>query len=189
MARPHKCRRVSCRPEVLLFKPAGVPMQRLETIELRLDELEALRLADVEGLYQDAAAGRMGVSRATFGRLVADARHKVAAALLGPKAIAIQGGRVTMVEKRRFKCSDCGHVFEVPFGTGRPAACPQCSSSSFCRADAPGEGGRRRRRRACRRGGARGGAAGGGQGRRCGARTGASSTNPTVTDADQEEQP
>ncbi len=140
-----------------MFKPAGVPARDLETIALRLDELEALRLADRDGLYHDEAARRMGVSRATFGRLVTSARQKVAAALLGPKAIEIKGGRITMTDKRRFQCNECGYVFDVPFGTGRPEQCPQCSSTNVSRADSPGAGGRCRRRGAC---------GGGGRGRR-----------------------
>lgn len=77
-----------------MFKPAGVPATELQAVELGLDEVEALRLADVEGLYHDAAAQRMGVSRPTFGRLVQAARHKVAVALLEGRMLVFQGGPV-----------------------------------------------------------------------------------------------
>lgn len=90
--RPKKCRRIDFRPEALVFKPAAIPMRELEVVEMGLDELEALRLADLEGLYQEEAALRMGVSRATFGRVLASARHKVAQCLLGQKCLVIDPG-------------------------------------------------------------------------------------------------
>lgn len=64
-------------------------MAELERIELGLDELEAMRLADLEGHYQEEAAAVMGVSRPTFGRIIEAARRKVADALLNGKALAI----------------------------------------------------------------------------------------------------
>ncbi len=67
-----------------------------ETVEITLDELEALRLADMEGLYQEAAARRMGVSRQTFGRIVTEARKKTARALVTGAAIEIRGGNVRL---------------------------------------------------------------------------------------------
>lgn len=62
---------------------------------MSLDEFEALRLADLEGLYQEQAAEQMGVSRATFGRIVVAARHKVAQTLVHGRALRIEGGPVT----------------------------------------------------------------------------------------------
>ncbi len=93
MPRPLSGRRVGGEPAAALWKPAGVPARGLEEIGLGLDEFEALRLADHEGLYQEAAAIRMGVSRQTFGRIVEEARRKVAAALVEGKALRIGGGR------------------------------------------------------------------------------------------------
>jgi predicted DNA-binding protein (UPF0251 family) len=61
---------------------------------MRLDELEALRLADVEGLYQEAAARRMGVSRPTFARILARARASAARALVEQKVLVIGDGPV-----------------------------------------------------------------------------------------------
>jgi predicted DNA-binding protein (UPF0251 family) len=70
----------------------------LEESCLELDELEALRLADYEGLYHEEAAGRMNISRATFGRVLGSARHKVVEAILEGKALKIEneqnGGQV-----------------------------------------------------------------------------------------------
>jgi uncharacterized protein len=119
----------------MIFKPAGVPARQLEAVEIGLDELEALRLADLEGLYQDAAAERMGVSRPTFGRLIERARHKIASALMDSKMIVFKGGPVMARDERSFECKQCGTRFAVPHGTGRPEACPSCQSTEFHRAD------------------------------------------------------
>ena len=64
----------------------------MEEVRLSADELEALRLGDLEGLYHEEAAGKMGVSRQTFGRIIEGARRKVAGALVDGKALRIEGG-------------------------------------------------------------------------------------------------
>ncbi len=87
--RPRKCRRVKCDVAADYFKPRGIPLPHLEEVELALDELEAIRLADCEGLYHEDAAAKMGVSRATFGRTLEVARRKVAECIVGGKAIRI----------------------------------------------------------------------------------------------------
>lgn len=89
MARPMICRKVSCDVTAKYFKPQGIPMRFLEEIAMELDEIEAIRLADLEGLYQFDAAARMGVSRQTFGNIIARAHKKVATALLCGKALRI----------------------------------------------------------------------------------------------------
>jgi predicted DNA-binding protein (UPF0251 family) len=142
MPRPHKCRLIAAQPLVGAFKPAGVPGRNLETIELGLDELEALRLADLEGLYHDAAAERMGISRPTFGRLLECARHKVACALFQSMMLLFKGGPVLMRGTRTFECADCRARFGKPHGTGHPTECPKCQSRNFCRvAEQRGSGG------------------------------------------------
>ena len=90
MPRPRNPRQVSFSPEVTYFKPAGVPLRDLDEVVLRPDELEALRLADLEGLYQEDAAARMAISRPTFARLVEAARKKVATALVNGSAIRLE---------------------------------------------------------------------------------------------------
>jgi predicted DNA-binding protein (UPF0251 family) len=69
------------------FKPCGVQGRLLEKVMLDADEMEALRLSDYEGLYQEVCAERMGISRTTFSRIVASARRKVIDALLHRKAL------------------------------------------------------------------------------------------------------
>lgn len=100
MPRPICKRWVACSPEATLFKPAGVPAHRLERVALMLDEVEALRLADLEGMYQEPAAELMRVSRPTFARIVESARRKVADALIHGKALCIEGGVVECARGR-----------------------------------------------------------------------------------------
>ncbi len=98
MVRPLKTRRVRHDPPTVYFKPHGVPLRLLREVTLSLDELEALRLADLEELSQEEAGQRMGVSRATFGRIAARARAKVAEALVHGHAIRVEGGEVELVD-------------------------------------------------------------------------------------------
>jgi predicted DNA-binding protein (UPF0251 family) len=162
MPRPRKPCWIGCSPGAVFFKPRGIPLWQLEEVVLPLDGFEALRLADFEGLSQEEGAERMKVSRATFGRIVESARRVVTEALLHGKALRIEGGEVVMVQ-RTFCCSDCGHTWGVPFGTGRPAGCPRCKSTNLHRAA---------EERGFARGGGQGrGPCGKGLGRRPGART------------------
>jgi predicted DNA-binding protein (UPF0251 family) len=153
MVRPKCQRRISELPKFSYFKPRGVPMGKLTEISITVDELEAIRLADYEGMYHEQAAGQLNVSRQTFGRIVQSARTKVAQALIDGLALKIEGGTVVMADKRLFECSGCDHRWEEPFGTGRPQACPSCGSKVFGRVfegDGPGRrrggGGARGRR-------------------------------------------
>ena len=134
MARPRNCRRVGSMPESNYFKPRGIPLSMLEEVVLTVDECEAIRLADLEDLYQEQAAEKMKVSRQTFGRIIESAHKKVADALVKGKALKIEGGEFEMAAMRKFKCSDCQHTWELPFGTGRPQDCPSCKSGNIHRA-------------------------------------------------------
>jgi predicted DNA-binding protein (UPF0251 family) len=136
MPRPRCPRRVAAPPRCSYFKPAGIPMAHLEEVALSVDEFEALRLADLEGLYQDEAAARMGVSRPTFARIVEASRRKVAEVLVHGRALRIAGGPVAFVGERRFRCEECRNEWPLPFGSGRPEGCPACGADSFRRLDA-----------------------------------------------------
>lgn len=133
MARPHKCRRVHWHPEYTYFKPQGIPIRALDEVNLTVDEFEAIRLADLEGLYQEQAAEKMGVSRQTFGNIISAAHLKIADSLVNGKAVKITGGMYEMEGKRAFHCAHCAHEWELDFGTGRPEKCPQCRGSDFQR--------------------------------------------------------
>jgi len=97
MSRPCRCRRIRCNPDTNYFKPRGIPLDMLEEINLTLDELEAVRLADWEELYQEDAAKKMNISRQTFGNIINSAHKKIADALLNAKALKIEGGTVKRV--------------------------------------------------------------------------------------------
>ncbi len=131
MSRPFKCRRVASMPGVTYFKPAGIPLRSLEEIRLSVEEAEALRLKDLEGLEQEQGAEKMNVSRPTFQRVLASARKKMADALLNGKAIRIEGGNFEIAH-RRFRCAN-NHKWEVPFEVAVQATsqlCPVCNEPS-----------------------------------------------------------
>lgn len=74
----------------ICFKPCKIKRHSLEQIQLLEDEMEALRLSDYEGLYQQECADKMGISRTTFSRLIISAHQKIADALLNTKALHVQ---------------------------------------------------------------------------------------------------
>ncbi len=88
--RPRRLRRIAFTPDVVYFKPAGVRMRELEQIDLEMDEIEAIRLFDVENLEQKECADKMQVSQPTFSRILDSARKKIAEALIKGKAIRIE---------------------------------------------------------------------------------------------------
>jgi predicted DNA-binding protein (UPF0251 family) len=122
-------------PESDYFKPRGIPLSMLKEVILTVDEFEAIRLADLEGLYQEQAAEKMKVSRQTFGRIIKSAHKKVAEALVTGKALKIEGGEFDTASMRKFNCYDCQHSWELPYGTGRPENCPSCKSGNIRRAE------------------------------------------------------
>lgn len=92
MPRPKLPRQIQASPPALYFKPQGVPLRCLSEVRLSFEGLEAVRLADLQGLSGAAAARRMGISRHTFGRVLAEARRQIAAALVEGQALRIEGG-------------------------------------------------------------------------------------------------
>lgn len=92
MPRPPIPRTVRYWPGAVYYKPRGIPLRTLEEVVLGLDEVEALRLADRDGLSQEEVGERMKVSRATAGRILESAHRKVADAILGGKALRIECG-------------------------------------------------------------------------------------------------
>ncbi len=128
MPRPPIERSVGGVPRITLFKPAGVPARELEQLQLTVDELEAIRLVDLDGLSHEQAAEAMGVSRQTVGRVLERGRGKVADALVGGKAIVIGGGQYR-VEPRQLCCSSCQERWVATDGASNPVACPRCGST------------------------------------------------------------
>lgn len=124
MPRPFKTRRIYGDFEAEYFKPRGRRMAELEEIFLEADELEALRLADLEDRYQNDAADLMGVSRQTFGNIVKRAHRKVADALINGKAI-----RFTPVITERRRCRGCGRRWAETAYAPKQENCPVCESN------------------------------------------------------------
>lgn len=125
MSRPKCCRQIGAIPDKTRFKPEGTSSSCAEVL-LNLDEYEAIRLADLEGLYQEQAAIRMNVSRQTFGRIVEAARRKVADVLVNGKSLRIQGGPVSMQEGVSAHCPRCHRAFGASSETRRVSVCPHC---------------------------------------------------------------
>ncbi len=107
---PGRRRRARCigfEPGFLCFKPCGRPARGLETLALRADELEALRLADLEGLYQEDCAARMGISRTTFSRTLAQARRTVSDALINGKRLLVEPSAPRSSDSQVADASEC----------------------------------------------------------------------------------
>ncbi|MBT5023160.1 DUF134 domain-containing protein [Candidatus Woesearchaeota archaeon] len=156
MVRPRKIKHVNFEPGVTYFKPRAIPLNQIEEVELTVDELETLRLVNIEKLSQADAAKKMKIHQSTFQRTLTRAREKITDALVNGKAIKIQGGEYKMPgrdgtgpvgnrrgEGRGFrgrmggpsaagpngicKCSKCG--FEQKHEQGKPCVnikCPKC---------------------------------------------------------------
>ncbi len=92
MPRPHKKRLISAMPRYTYFKPTGIPMPLLEEIVLTVDELEAMRLKNIEKLEQHDCAARMNVAQSTLQRILVSAHEKVSRAIIEGKALRIHGG-------------------------------------------------------------------------------------------------
>lgn len=132
MPRPLKPRFVERIPPAVYFKPAGVPLSMLDEVSLGVDELESLRLKDLDGLDQETAATRMNLSQSTYQRVLTVAREKVTRALVEGRAIRIEGGNYQLVA-RVYTCTDCGHRWENPSpeSSEPPKTCPRCSSGAI----------------------------------------------------------
>lgn len=141
MPRPPKPRLVEFMPNVTYFKPAGVPLSVLDEVCLGVDELEALRLKDLEGLEQEDCAKRMNLAQSTFQRILVAAREKLTRAIVEGKAIRIEGGHYRLVT-RRYVCAECGRRWEVEeTAPGKdeaeageeeaPRQCPVCGSPNI----------------------------------------------------------
>lgn len=131
MVRPKHCRQVDSLPGNTYFKPRGIPLHLLEEVILTVDEFEAIRLADLEGFYQEQAAEKMGVSRQTFGRIIKSARKKVTEVLVRGKALKIEGGAFETAPPRKFLCPVCRYAWDLPSGKERPESCPSCKNMNI----------------------------------------------------------
>lgn len=134
MARPTKWRKIENIPTVSYFIPSETDISDVPANILKLEELEAIRLKDLEGLEQSECAEKMEVSRPTFQRILLSAREKIADSLINGKTIHVEGGKFTR-NICPVKCLDCGKKWmdsyenlEVKNGE---YSCPSCGSTKF----------------------------------------------------------
>ena len=126
MPRPRRCRRVGCKPNYTYFKPAGIRMVDLEEVVLTVDEFEAIRLKDLEGIDQLECAEKMNISQPTFHRLIQSARKKIADAIINGKAIRIEGGDYIIATQQRKGRGGRGFGRGFGQGQGGECVCPNC---------------------------------------------------------------
>lgn len=122
-----RSRKINMPPRMEGFKPFGIPMRNLSSLNLLLEEFEALRLADYENLTQEEASVKMNISRPTFTRLYDKARKKVAKAFVEGKAIIISGGNFK-TDDFWYRCEDCHQttISDQPLST-----CRECNSENI----------------------------------------------------------
>jgi uncharacterized protein len=126
MPRPKCCRHIGAMPGKTSFQPEGAGPSPCEAVLLTLDEYEAIRLADLEGLYQEQAASRMNVSRQTFGRIVEAAHRKLADVIVNGKALRIEGGPVSLAAAGPLRCPRCRRAIGMVCGETTEPSCPHC---------------------------------------------------------------
>ncbi|MCF6460888.1 DUF134 domain-containing protein [Clostridium sp. Cult3] len=126
MARPIKCRKVEFLPSTTSFVPLGKDEEETKAINLKVEELEAMRLKDIEGLTQQECAEEMGISRQTFQNIIDSGRKKVAQALIEGRGINIKGGNYVFAHCR-LKCKSCNKTYEVDLIRDKDT-CPTCHS-------------------------------------------------------------
>jgi len=129
LPRPQKKRIVRQPPIHTGFKPTGVRSRFLKPLALTLDEFEAIRLADYEGLDHADSAREMEISRSTFSRLVERARGQVAEFLIHGGHLQIDGGEVHF-QSNVLRCSDCGELLHTNFDSDQ-ATCASCGSTNL----------------------------------------------------------
>jgi predicted DNA-binding protein (UPF0251 family) len=129
MARPQYNRIVHEPPLFSDFKPIGVRGQDLKQIVLTLDEFEAFRLADQQGLTHAMAADEMEISRSTFSRLIEKARKKIADFIIHGRMLTIEGGSVHF-RVNIIQCQECKHLFKMNFEQ-EITECPACHSTKI----------------------------------------------------------
>ncbi|MEW9121481.1 MAG: DUF134 domain-containing protein [Thermotaleaceae bacterium] len=123
MPRPIKSRRIEFIPENTGFMPLEKRCGLREII-LKVEELEAMRLKDIEGLSQEECAEKMMISRQTFQNIIDSARKKVATALIEGTLLRVHGGHYTMPHCK-FKCRSCGNLYDIQYEQDK-RICPIC---------------------------------------------------------------
>lgn len=123
MARPLKCRKVCAPPKMKGYKPYGIPLCKVETVNLTFEEYESIKLVNYDMLAQDKAAEQMNVSRPTLTRIYNKALKKIAKAFVEGKAIEIEGGNYEFDEDW-FRCKKCYKLIQ---GINNHIKCQNCT--------------------------------------------------------------
>ncbi len=111
--RPKKVRYVQKMPRIVQFSPRGAPGRPLE-VELSIDQFEAIKLTDLQGFDQVQAAMAMRISRPSFGRILGQARGKLADAIVNGKIIKIRMGDAQIgVTSRDFTIENFNQEIEM----------------------------------------------------------------------------
>ncbi len=139
MPRPQKNRFVYQPPLYTEFRPVGFGQRFLQQVDMTIDEYEAIRLVDYQGLSHEQAAEEMGISRPTLTRLLDSARKKLSDMLVNGKRLVIAGGNVSF-RVEIIRCLDCGHMFRIPYGE-KMEKCPVCGSTNLLHLGMPPGGG------------------------------------------------
>jgi len=125
VGRPQKCRIVKRTPLHTYYKPAGIPMTNLKEVAITIDEIEAVRLSDYNGLYHEKAAEKMDISRQTFSRILSSAHKKISDGIINGKAIKFKGGNYNFVK--------IGNTMndnkKKGLGNSGECMCPKCETS------------------------------------------------------------
>ncbi len=133
MARPTKWRKIENIPTIPYFIPSDKDIVEVPENILKLEELEAIRLKDLEGLEQEECAEKMEVSRPTFQRILLSAREKIADSLVNGKTIHIEGGNFTR-NICPVRCMNCGKEWMESYENlesikNGEYSCPSCGSA------------------------------------------------------------
>jgi predicted DNA-binding protein (UPF0251 family) len=124
MARPQKARRINNPPGMKGFKPFGIPFCKIESVKLKFEEFESIRLVNYEMLPQETAAKQMNVSRPTFTRIYNKALKMIAKSFVEGKAIEIDGGNYEL-EKEWYRCKKCYKLIQ---GLENHFKCENCTA-------------------------------------------------------------
>jgi uncharacterized protein len=144
VARPIKWRKIEHIPAIPYFIPSQTDTTDSPGNILKLEEVEAIRLKDLEGLEQKECAERMEVSRPTFQRILLSAREKLADSLINAKSIRIDGGNFTR-NICYVQCTNCGKEWSESYEQledikNGDYKCPTCSSTEVvCIEDCKGK--------------------------------------------------
>ena len=122
----YRRRRIASPPRFSNFKPSGIRRTTLNQTVIALDEYEAFRLADYEGLDHLEASVQMDISRPTFSRLIEKARSKIAHAIIDGLELVIEGGNIDFSHGMH-RCRDCGDE-QIHAMNETVDDCPECGS-------------------------------------------------------------